>query len=136
MRIAVACEDGMIGANFEHAGMFAVYDYKNADVNECIKQLLETGGRSGYQAMAELMRQQRVDAVIAEDMSAAAKSALLSTGIVPIAGYEGSADDAADLLILGQLPLMPGDCGSGCGEGGCSGCSGCGEGGGCSGGCC
>ncbi len=128
MRIAVAYEDGMIGAHFDRAGMFAVYDYKNADVNECIKQLLETDGRQDYQVMAELMRQQRVDAVIAGDMGAAAKSALLSRGIVPIAGYEGSADDAADLLILGQLPLMPGDCGSGC-SGGCSGCSGCGEGG-------
>ena len=130
MRIAVVYEDGMIGAHFGHADMFAIYDYHNSDVNDCVKQLLETGAREGHEAMAELLREQRVDAVIAGSMGPEAKSALLSLGIVPIAGYEGVADDAADLLILGQLPLIPG----GCAGGGCSGCSGCSSD--CGAGCC
>lgn len=138
MRIAVAYEDGMIGAHFGHAGMFAIYDYKDADVNNCVKQLLDTDGREGHEAMAALMREKQVDAVIAGSIGPAAKAALLSTGIVPIAGFEGSADDAADLLILGQLPILQGGEGGGCSgcAGGCpaeGGCSGCGPG--CGGGC-
>ena len=126
MRIAVSYEDGRIGAEFGRAPMFAIYDYKNADVNDCVKQLLETGGGQGNQAMAGLMRELRVDAVISGSMSGEAKAALLSFGIVPIAGFEGSADDAADLLILGRLPILQdGASCAGCG-GDCSGCSGCG----------
>ena len=120
MRIAVAYQDGMIYEHFGHAGLFAVYDYQDADVNRCTKQLVETGDRHGHQAMAELMRDLRIDAVIAGNMGGEAKAALLSMGIVPIAGFEGSADDAADLLILGQLPILEG--GGGC-SGSCCGCS-------------
>ena len=123
MRIAVAYQDGMIYEHFGHAGLFAVYDYQDADVNRCTKQLVETGDRHGHQAMAELMRDLRIDAVIAGNMGGEAKASLLSIGIVPIAGFEGSADDAADLLILGQLPIFEG--GGGC-SGSCGGCSGCG----------
>ena len=126
MRIAVAYDKGLIGEHFGHAEMFAIYDYPNADVERCTKRLVETVGLHGHQDMAELMRRERVDAVISGNMGAEAKSALLRLGIVPIAGYEGSADDAADLLILGQLPLF--DEGGGC-SGSCGGCSGCGEGG-------
>ena len=122
MRIAVAYQDGEIGEHFGHAKLFAIYDYAEADVNRCTKKLVETGDRHGHQAMAELMREEKVDAVISGNMGGEAKAALLSMGIVPIAGFAGSADDAADLLILGQLPLM-GESG-GC-FGGCAGCSGC-----------
>ena len=122
MRIAVAYKDGEIGEHFGHAEIFAIYDYPNADVNRCTKKLVETGDRHGHQAMADLMKDEGVDAVISGNMGGEAKAALLSMGIVPIAGFAGSADDAADLLILGQLPLM-GESG-GC-SGGCAGCSGC-----------
>ena len=124
MRIAVAYQDGEIGEHFGHAKLFAIYDYAEADVNRCTKKLVETGDRHGHQAMAELMREEKVDAVISGNMGGEAKAALLSMGIVPIAGFAGSADDAADLLILGQLPLMGegGGCSSGCA--GCSGCHG------------
>ena len=122
MRIAVAYQDGEIGEHFGHAKLFAIYDYAEADVNRCTKKLVETGDRHGHQAMAELMREEKVDAVISGNMGGEAKAALLSMGIVPIAGFAGSADDAADLLILGQLPRM-GE-GGGC-SGGCAGCSGC-----------
>ena len=77
MRIAVAYQDGMIYEHFGHAGLFAVYDYQDADVNRCTKQLVETGERHGHQAMAELMRDLRIDAVIAGNMGGEAKASLL-----------------------------------------------------------
>ena len=104
MRIAVAYDNGEIGLHFGHAEMFAVYDYDDADVSRCTKRLIETGERHGHQAMAELMQAEGVDAVISGNMGGEAKAALLSLGIVPIAGFEGG-----------------GSCG-----GSCSGCSGCG----------
>ena len=127
MRIAVAYQDGEIGEHFGHAKLFAIYDYAEADVNRCTKKLVETGDRHGHQAMAELMREEKVDAVISGNMGGEAKAALLSLGIVPIAGFEGPADLAADLLVLGRLPIGGGEhfSGGGC-AGGCSGCSGCG----------
>lgn len=129
MRIAVSYRDGQIGEHFGKAPMFAIYDYENADVNRCTKRLIDTQDLSGHEAMAELMRAEKVDAVIAGNMGGQAKAALLSLGIVPIAGYTGSADDAADLLILGSLPILQGE--SPCAGGGCSGCSGCADGNGC-----
>ena len=127
MRIAVAYDNGDIGLHFGHAEMFAVYDYEDGDVSRCVKTLVETGERHGHQAMAELMREEKVDAVISGNMGGEAKAALLSLGIVPIAGFEGPADLAADLLVLGRLPIGGGEnfSGGGC-AGGCSGCSGCG----------
>lgn len=127
MRIAVAYDNGEIGLHFGHAEMFAVYDYADGDVSRCTKRLVETGERHGHEAMAALMQAEGVDAVISGNMGGEAKAALLSLGIVPIAGFEGPADLAADLLVLGRLPLTGGEnfSGGGCG-GSCSGCSGCG----------
>ena len=126
MRIAVAYDNGEIGLHFGHAEMFAVYDYADGDVNRCTKRLVETGERHGHEAMAALMQAEGVDAVISGNMGGEAKAALLSLGIVPIAGFEGPADLAADLLVLGRLPLTGGENFSGGCGGSCSGCSGCG----------
>ena len=126
MRIAVAWDNGDIGLHFGHAETFAVYDYEDGDVSRCVKTLVPTDGRHGHQAMAELMQAEGVDAVISGNMGGEAKAALLSLGIVPIAGFEGPADLAADLLVLGRLPIGGGENFSGGGCSGCSGCSGCG----------
>ena len=135
MRIAVAYDKGMIGEHFGHAEMFAIYEYQDADVNRCTKRLVETGDRHGHEQMAELMRELKVDAVISGSMGGEAKAALLSLGIVPIAGFEGDADKAADLLILGELPILQGEgfCAGGCT--GCGECNGCGSAGDCGCGC-
>ena len=141
MKVAVAYNNGEIHGHFGHCDTFAVYEYGDY-VYECTKTLVETGARSGHQAMADLMRELGVDAVLCGNMGGEAKALLLSYGIVPVAGYSGDADTAADLLVTGQLPVSPseGGCGGGCGgchgsdEGGCScGCGG--DEGGCSCGC-
>ena len=79
--------------------------------------------------MADLMRENDVDAVIVSQMGDEARALLLSAGIVPVLGYCGGADMAADMLVSGLLSISPefdgGGCGGGCGGGG----------GGCGGGC-
>ena len=137
MKIAVTYKDGEIFEHFGHCETFAIYDYPESSLENVSKKLVDCGDRHGHTAMAELMQQEGVDAVICGNMGAEARAILLSMGIVPVPGYCGNADIAADLLILGQLPA--GDGGQ-C-SGGCGGCSGCGghdegdEGCGC-GGCC
>jgi len=133
MKVAVAYNQGEIHGHFGHCDTFAIYEYGEY-VSDCVKTLVETGERQGHQAMADLMREQDVAAVIVGNMGPEAKALLLSYGIVPVVGYSGDADTAADLLVTGQLPVNPGEggCGGSCG----SGCScGCGGGGGCSCGC-
>lgn len=139
MTIAVAYKDGEIGEHFGHAEMFAIYDYAGIDVDHCEKRLVDCSDRQGHQAMADLMKENHVDAVIVGNMGGEAKALLLSYGIVPIVGYGGDADTASVLLLLGKLPITEGgSCGGGCSgcggechhdeEGNCScGCTGCGE---------
>ncbi len=113
MKVAVAYENGEIFGHFGHCSMFAIYEYGEY-VYECTKTLVETGERQGHQAMADLMRENEVDAVIVGNMGGEAKALLLSYGIVPVVGYSGDADTAADMLVTGQLPV------SGENAGGCS----------------
>lgn len=145
MRIAVAYKDGEIFEHFGHCECFAIYEYGDV-VDDCTKTLVDCADRHGHKAMADLMREQQVDAVLCGNMGSEAKALLLSYGIVPVAGYCGHADTAADMLVTGQLPIDPGAgaCGGGCGgcgggchhdEGGDCGC-GCHDDGGESGGCC
>ena len=140
MKIAVTYKDGEIYEHFGHCETFAIYDYAEADLDRVTKVLVDCTDRHGHQAMADLMREQGVDAVICGNMGAEARALLLSYGIIPVAGYCGDADTAADMLITGQLPIFDdaGGCGGGCGGcgGGCGGCGsdddgGCGCGCGC-----
>ena len=129
MKVAVSYRDGEIYEHFGHAETFAIYDFDLNNMDNSTKKLIDVRDLSGHEAMVERMRAEGVDAVLCGNMGAAAKAQLLSCGIVPVIGYCGDADTAAELLILGRLPVAPGDgdCGCGCG-GDC--------GGGCSGGCC
>lgn len=136
MKVAIAYKDGEIYQHFGHCECFALYDYYGETTAECRKKLIDSSSLQGHSAMAELMRQNGVDAVMAGNMGDEARAALLSMGIVPITGYSGDADTAADLLVTGQLPMAGegGGCGGGCGScaGSCGGGDcGCGDGGFC-----
>lgn len=138
MIIAVAYDNGNIGEHFGHATCFALYNYTGSTVDECEKSLIDVSDLHGHKEMADCMREHGVDAVMSQSMGGEAKAQLLAYGIVPVAGYQGDADVAADMLVTGQLPIMEdgGSCSGGCGGcgGGChhdEGESECGCGGGC-----
>ena len=130
MKVAVSYKDGMIYAHFGHAEMFAIYEFKLTAPENVTKTLLQVDAQ-GHKAVADLMRDNLVDLVIVGHMGAEARNQLLAYGIVPLAGYSGSADLAVDKLIDGTLPIVDegaGSCSGGCGgccsdgEGGCGGC--------------
>ena len=147
MKVAVSYKDGEIYEHFGHAECFAIYDFDLDDMSNTTKKLIDVTDRHGHQAMADLMKAEDVAAVLSGNMGGEAKALLLSYGIVPVAGYSGDADTAADLLVTGQLPVTPGGacaCSGGChcgseeGEGcscGSDGSESCGCGGGCGCGC-
>lgn len=121
IRIAVSYKDGEIFEHFGHSELFAIYEFDEHDLEKSTKRLVETTGLHGHQDMADLLKREKADAVICGQMGDEARSALLSYGIIPVPGYCGDADTAAELLVTGQLPPVDG----GCCSGGCSGCSGC-----------
>ena len=106
IRVAVSYQDGEIFEHFGHTETFAIYEFDEENLEESTKR--------------------GVDAVICGSMGPEAHAALLGYGIIPVAGYCGDADTAAQLLVIGQLPTSDGGgCSGGCG--GCSGCHGGGE---------
>ena len=126
IRVAVSYQDGEIFEHFGHTETFAIYEFDEENLEESTKRLVEATGLHGHQDMADLLKREGVDAVICGSMGQEAHAALLGYGIIPVAGYCGDADTAAQLLVIGQLPTSDGggSDGGGC-SGGCGGCSGC-----------
>ncbi len=125
MKVAVAYNNGEIAENFGSCSVFASYDYTGEYVNEREKALLECEPMAQPHQVAELLTENKVEAIICGNISSDAKNILLSRGVIPISGFCGDADTAADMLVTGQLPMDDGA------SGGCSGC--CGSCGGCGG---
>ena len=113
MIIAVSYKDNEIFEHFGHAEMFAVYK-TNDDNTEIISKEIVEVKESGHQAVADLMDSLNVDAVIVGNIGVHARAALAAYGIVAFAGFCGNSDDAAELLMRGQLPFLSD-------EGGCAG---------------
>ena len=78
MKVAVAYNNGQIGEHFGHAECFAIYDYQDTNVDSCVKKLIDCTDRHGHQAMADLMRENDVDAVIVSQMGDEARIKILS----------------------------------------------------------
>ena len=120
MVIAVAYKDNEIFEHFGHAEMFAIYKTNEEQTELVSKELVEVK-ESGHQAVADLMDSCGVDVVIVGNIGISARQALAEYGIVAFAGFCGNADDAAELMMHGQLPFLSAE--GGC-RGGCSGCHG------------
>ena len=120
MIIAVSYKDGEIFEHFGHAEMFAIYRTNETNTEILEKTVIEVK-ETGHQAVADLMDANGVDVVIVGNIGSGARQALAEYGIVAFAGFCGDSDDAAELMMRGQLPYLTdeGNCSGGCG--GCSG---------------
>ena len=130
MKVAVAYNNGEIAENLSSCTVFASYNYTGEYVDECEKTMLECAPMSDPTTMARLLQENEIEAVLCGQMNADAKNILLGHNVVPIVGFCGDADTAADMLVTGQLPIA--DASSGC-SGCCGSCGSCGseEGGSC-----
>ncbi len=101
MRIAVTYENGEIFQHFGHTAQFKLYDAENGEIQSAL--VADTQG-SGHGALAGLLRQWAVDALICGGIGPGAQMALAEAGIQLYAGISGSADAAAKALAAGELP--------------------------------
>lgn len=131
MRIAVTYENGQIYQHFGHTEQFKVYDVEDGRVVSSV--VVPTNG-TGHGALAGLLGQMNVNALICGGIGGGARTALAEAGVILYGGCAGSADQAVEDLIAGQLAYDPNvvcshhhdhgeghDCGS---HGGCGGHSG------------
>ena len=126
MKIAVTYENGDVFQHFGHTEQFKVYDIENNAVAG--SQVLSTNG-SGHGALAGFLKAHGVDTLICGGIGGGAQTALAQAGIALYGGVQGSADEAVQALLAGQIAYDPNvkcdhhehhgghDCGShGCGK--------------------
>ena len=145
MRIAVTYEDGNVFQHFGHTEKFKIYEVEDGKIVS--DSIMDTNG-TGHEALAGLLADRGVDALICGGMGQGAKDALTAAGLQICAGAEGDADAAVEAWLRGELADTGVNCDhhhehghehshdhhhdeAGCGgcadAGGCSGCPGCGE---------
>ncbi|MBQ7535232.1 MAG: FKBP-type peptidyl-prolyl cis-trans isomerase [Stomatobaculum sp.] len=153
MKIAATYENGNIFQHFGRTEQFKIYEIEDGKVVS--SQVIGNDGL-GHGALAGLLADHAIDVLICGGLGAGAQNALASAGVEVVAGASGSADEAVEAYLKGELVSTGANCDHhhgedhtcgdhGCGhhdeeEGGCCGHSGeeggCGsEEGGC-GGCC
>lgn len=127
MRIAATYENGNVFQHFGRTSQFKVYDIEDGKVVNA--QVMDTNG-SGHSALAVMLMAWGVDALICGGIGGGAQMALANAGIKLYGGVQGSADDAVQALIAGNLGYNPdvhcdhhdhehGHEGHECGEHGC-----------------
>ena len=145
MRIAVTYEDGNVFQHFGHTETFKIYEVEDGKIVS--GSIMDTNG-TGHEALADLLAENGVDALICGGMGQGAKDALTAAGLQICAGAEGDADAAVEAWLRGELadtgvncdhhhehghehghdhPHDDAGCGGCADAGGCSGCPGCGE---------
>lgn len=144
MRVAVTYDNGEIFQHFGHSEAFKIYDIEDGKVAS--SQVITTSAQ-GHDAMADLLQEFAVNAVICGGIGGGAQAALQDCGILLFPDVSGSADEAVEAWLRGELQPGEANCdhhAEGCCEGGCSGScgdaeegceGGCGSESGCRGGC-
>ncbi len=104
MMIAIPYESGQIFQHFGHTEQFKLYEIENGQITR--KMLIPTGG-SGHGALAGLLSQLKVEALICGGIGGGAQAALAQAGIRVYGGVTGDADAAALALAAGTLQYDP-----------------------------
>ena len=100
MRIAVTYENGEVFQHFGHTEEFKVYEVEDGKVVS--SQIIGSNG-SGHGALAELLSGQGIDVLICGGIGGGAQAALDEQGIELCAGASGSADEAVEAYLRGEL---------------------------------
>ena len=125
MRIAVTYENGEVFQHFGHTEEFKVYEVEDGKVVS--SRVIGSDG-NGHEALAGLLADRAIDVLICGGIGGGAQAALEEQGIELCAGASGSADDAVEAYLRGELINTGANCdhhhedGHSCEghEGGCS----------------
>lgn len=104
MRIAVAYENGNVFQHFGHTEKFKIYDIEN---DKIINSYIIDSNGSGHGALADMLSEAKVNALICGGIGAGAKNALEMEEIKIFGGVSGSSDEAVNALIAGALEYNP-----------------------------
>ena len=100
MKIAVTYEKGKVFQHFGHTESFKIYETENGKILSAA--VVGTDGR-GHEALAGVLAEQGVSVLICGGMGQGAKDALTEAGIEVVSGAEGSADEAVEMYLAGEL---------------------------------
>lgn len=104
MKIAVTFANGDVFQHFGHTEQFKIYDIEDGKVVGT--QIADTEG-SGHGALAGMLSGLKVDALICGGIGGGAQTALAEAGIRLYGGVSGSADEAVERLLAGNLAFDP-----------------------------
>ncbi len=104
VRIAVTYENGMIFQHFGHTKQFKVYDVEDGKIVK--SEILSTNG-SGHGALAGILSAIDADVLICGGIGGGAQTALKEAGIKLYGGAGGSADEAVNAFVSGNLDFDP-----------------------------
>jgi len=104
MKIAVTYDNGEVFQHFGHTEHFKLYD---ADDGRILSSgVIDTNG-TGHGALAGLLKELGVNALICGGVGQGARSALDAAGISVYGGVTGNADGAAQALAAGTFAFDP-----------------------------
>ena len=104
MKIAVTYENGQIFQHFGHSKQFKLYSAEDGKI--VFSKVVDTLG-SGHGALAGMLADFGVDALICGGIGGGAQMALAQAGIRLFGGCSGEADAAVQALIEGKLLYNP-----------------------------
>ena len=131
-RIAVTYENGQVFQHFGHTEAFKIYEVEGDKVVS--SEVIESNG-VGHGALAGLLSDNTIDALICGGIGGGAMAALNEAGIEVCAGAEGDTDAVVEAYLKGELTSTGANCdhhgeghscgdhgeGHSCGGGGCHG---------------
>lgn len=100
MKIAVTYDNGQIFQHFGHTEQFKVYEVEDGKVVS--SEIVDSNG-SGHGALAGLLANNDIKVLICGGIGGGAYDALKEYGIEMFAGAEGSADEAVEAYLKGEL---------------------------------
>lgn len=100
MKVAVTYENGNVFGHFGRTENFKVYEVENGEVVS--SEIVGSDG-VGHEALAYLLAEKDIDVLICGGMGAGAQAALADAGLEVYAGVSGSADEAVEAFLKGEL---------------------------------
>ena len=104
MKIAVTYENGNVFQYFGHTKQFKLYEIENNQIK--MEQIVDTNGQ-GHGALADFLKDKKVEILICGGIGGGAKSALNLAGIQIFGGVSGNAEDAVKNYLAGKLNFDP-----------------------------
>ena len=127
LKIAVTYENGEVFQHFGRTEAFKVYEIEDNAVKSAA--VLGTNG-SGHGALADVLKNYDVDALLCGGIGGGARQAIAAAGISLYGGVVGNADAAIAALLDGELVYSDAACtehgehghshGHNCGDHGCA----------------